>query len=161
MGNTAGALIGYGAARLLGSDALNLLSTRSPHVDALRARLVQRPFVGMLWMRLTPGMPFAAVSVAAGSSRLPVVPFAVATALGTLPATAACVAMGTAASSLPSPVIWGPFGAAVAAFGAVFLIRRRRRNRSCPAPSSSSRPDGSGARSGGEDPAAGMEAVKL
>ncbi|MFF9378158.1 TVP38/TMEM64 family protein [Streptomyces griseoluteus] len=156
-GNTAGALIGYGAARLLGSDALNLLSTRSRHVGALRARLVQRPFVSMLWMRLTPGMPFAAVSVAAGSSRLPVVPFAVATALGTLPATGACVAMGTAASSLSSPVVWGPFGAAVAVFGTVFLIRRRRRNQSCP---SSSGPGVAGARSRREDPVAGADAVK-
>ncbi|MFD6418679.1 TVP38/TMEM64 family protein [Streptomyces sp. NPDC060194] len=134
LGNTAGALVGYGAARLLGSDALNLLSTGNRHVEALRARLRRRPFVSMIWMRITPGMPFAAVSVAAGSSRLPVLPFAAATALGTLPATGACVAMGTAASSLSSPVLWGPFGAAVAAFGAVFLIRRRKRNQSCPTP---------------------------
>ncbi|MGW2211564.1 TVP38/TMEM64 family protein [Streptomyces sp. NPDC001781] len=137
VGNTAGALLGYVAARLLGSDALHLLSARSRRVEALRARLVRRPFVSMLWMRVTPGMPFAAVSVAAGSSRLPVLPFAVATALGTLPATGACVAMGTAAASLSSPVIWGPFGAAAAAFGAVFLVRRKRRGQIGPTASSS------------------------
>ncbi|MFI0724175.1 TVP38/TMEM64 family protein [Streptomyces sp. NPDC021224] len=127
LGNTAGALLGYGAARLLGSDALRLLSVRSRHVGLLRQRLAQKPFVGLLWMRITPGMPFAAVSVAAGSSRLPILPFAAATALGTLPATSACVVMGTTASSLSSPVIWAPFAGAVAAVGAVLLVRRRRR----------------------------------
>ncbi|WP_420711768.1 TVP38/TMEM64 family protein [Streptomyces sp. NRRL F-5123] len=138
LGNTAGALLGYVAARLLGSDALHLLSARSRHVETLRARLTRRPFISMLWMRITPGMPFAAVSVAAGSSRLPVLPFAVATALGTLPATGACVAMGTVATSLSSPVVWGPFAAAVVVFGVFLLIRRKGRSQSCPTSSSSS-----------------------
>ncbi|GAA3110951.1 VTT domain-containing protein [Streptomyces echinatus] len=128
LGNTTGALLGYGAGRLLGSDALDLLGARNRHVRVLTTRLVHRPFSTMLGLRLTPGMPFAAVSLAAGSNRLPVAGFAWATALGTAPGTAACVAAGTAAASPLSLAVWGPFAGALAVLGAAFLIRRRRRS---------------------------------
>lgn len=85
----------------------------------------------MLLMRLFPGIPFAAANYAAAVSETRIMPYLIATALGTIPNTAAYVVAGSRAATPTSPVFLLAMGfLAVTGLGAlVFTAWARRRRR--------------------------------
>jgi uncharacterized membrane protein YdjX (TVP38/TMEM64 family) len=89
--------------RTLGREALRPL-LRGRVLLALDNQLGRHGFRSTLAMRLFPGMPFAAVNYGAAVSRMRLAPFLLATALGSVPNTAAYVVAGSHATSPASPV---------------------------------------------------------
>jgi uncharacterized membrane protein YdjX (TVP38/TMEM64 family) len=85
----------------------------------------------MLAMRLFPGVPFAAANYSAAVSQMRLGPFLLATALGSVPNTAAYVIAGGHASSPTSPAFVLAMGfIAVTGLAAVVVAWQRRRPRS-------------------------------
>ncbi len=125
-GTVLGALLGFGAGRLLGRDALRPV-LRFDLLAALERRLSDRAFTSILGLRLLPVMPFAVVNLGAALSRMRWPPFAVATALGTFPGNAVWVLAGTSASAPSSTGLWLPAAAAGVLAGAVAVRRVARR----------------------------------
>jgi uncharacterized membrane protein YdjX (TVP38/TMEM64 family) len=128
-GTTAGALLAFAAARLLGRGALRPLLLRSRALAGLDRRLARRAFVSVLTLRLLPVVPFAAVNVAAAVSRMRWPPFALGTLLGSAPGNAAWVLAGAAATTPASPALWFPAAAALALTALLPLFHRRRQAR--------------------------------
>lgn len=101
-GTVLGAGIAFGLGRALGQDALRPL-LRGRWLKAADGQLSRHGFRSMLAARLFPGVPFWAANYCAAVSRMKVVPFLVATALGSVPNTAAYVVAGARASAPTSP----------------------------------------------------------
>ncbi|MGW1030175.1 TVP38/TMEM64 family protein [Streptomyces sp. NPDC002577] len=103
----AGTVIGAGAAfglgRLLGQDALRPL-LRARWLKAADSQLSRHGFRSMMAARLFPGVPFWAANYCAAVSRMGWLPFLLATALGSIPNTAAYVVAGARAATPTSPV---------------------------------------------------------
>jgi uncharacterized membrane protein YdjX (TVP38/TMEM64 family) len=100
-GTVLGAGISFGLGRVLGQDALRpLLRGRLLEADGQLSRHGLR---SMLAARLFPGVPFWAANYCAAVSRMSWPSFLVATALGSIPNTAAYVVAGARASSPTSP----------------------------------------------------------
>jgi uncharacterized membrane protein YdjX (TVP38/TMEM64 family) len=103
----AGTVIGAGAAfglgRVLGQDALRPL-LRARWLRAADSQLSRHGFRSMLVARLFPGVPFWAANYCAAVSRMGWLPFLLATALGSIPNTAAYAVAGARASTPTSPV---------------------------------------------------------
>lgn len=126
----AGTVLGAGLAfvlgRLLGQEALRPL-LRGRWLTAADNQFSKHGFRSMLAVRLFPGVPFWAANYAAAVSRMGIIPFLLATALGSIPNVAAYVVAGARASTPTSPV----FLIAVAAIalpalaGAVVAWRKR------------------------------------
>ncbi|MEO3753740.1 VTT domain-containing protein [Streptomyces sp. B6B3] len=136
VGTTVGALLGFAAGRLLGSDALRPVALRWGRLRTLDRRLSDRAFGSVLMLRLVPVLPFAAVNLAAALSRMRWPPFALATCVGTLPGNAAWVLAGASASSPTSWGLWLPAAAGVALLGAARLWPWARRGGTAGAPAS-------------------------
>ncbi|MFE0379042.1 TVP38/TMEM64 family protein [Streptomyces inhibens] len=101
-GTVLGAGLAFGLGRLLGQDALRPL-LRARWLTAADRQLSEHGFRSMLAIRLFPGLPFCAMNYCAAVSRMGWFPYLLATALGSIPNTAAYVIAGARASTPTSP----------------------------------------------------------
>jgi uncharacterized membrane protein YdjX (TVP38/TMEM64 family) len=101
-GTVLGAGIAFTLGRVLGQDALRPL-LRGRWLQAADGQLSRHGFRSMLAARLFPGVPFWAANYCAAVSRMGYVPFLLATALGSIPNTAAYAVAGARASTPTSP----------------------------------------------------------
>ncbi|MFJ4328915.1 TVP38/TMEM64 family protein [Streptomyces tricolor] len=101
-GTVLGAGLAFGLGRLLGQDALRPL-LRGRWLKAADGQLSRHGFRSMLAVRLFPGVPFWAANYCASVSRMGWLPFLLATALGSIPNTAAYAVAGARASAPTSP----------------------------------------------------------
>ncbi|MFB7775193.1 TVP38/TMEM64 family protein [Streptomyces bauhiniae] len=101
-GTVLGAGLAFGLGRALGQDALRPL-LRGRWLKAADGQLSRHGFRSMLAARLFPGVPFWAANYCAAVSRMRTLPFLVATALGSIPNTAAYAVAGARASAPTSP----------------------------------------------------------
>ncbi|MCT9005756.1 TVP38/TMEM64 family protein [Streptomyces sp. NPDC054766] len=102
VGTVLGAGVAFGLGRILGQDALRSL-LRARWLKAADGQLSRHGFRSMMVARLFPGVPFWAANYCAAVSRMGWLPFLVATALGSIPNTAAYAVAGARASSPTSP----------------------------------------------------------
>ncbi|MFC5956950.1 TVP38/TMEM64 family protein [Streptomyces pratens] len=129
-GTVLGAGLAFCLGRALGQDALRPL-LRGRWLKAADHQLSRHGFRSMLAARLFPGVPFAASNYCAAVSRMGLLPFLLATGLGSIPNTAAYVVAGARASTPTSPA----FLIALACItvpglvGAVVAWRKRHRLR--------------------------------
>lgn len=125
-GTVIGAGIAFGLGRVLGQDALRPLM-RARWLAAADRQMSHRGFRAMLIIRLLPGVPFAASNYGAAVSRMRWSAFLGATALGSVPNTAAYVLAGSSAATPTSPVFLASFGfiALSALAGGVVAWRKR------------------------------------
>ncbi len=98
-GATAGALIAFGASRVLGRAAVEQISAR--RLARLDAVLRDHGFVSVLILRLIPVAPYTAINYAAGLSGIRVSGFAVGSALGMIPGSLAYAAFGAYGTTDP------------------------------------------------------------
>ncbi|BFO19627.1 TVP38/TMEM64 family protein [Streptomyces sp. KM77-8] len=101
-GTVLGAGLAFCLGRALGQEALRPL-LRGRWLKAADDQLSRHGFRSMLAARLFPGIPFAASNYCAAVSRMGLPPFLLATALGSVPNTAAYVVAGARASTPTSP----------------------------------------------------------
>ena len=125
-GTVLGAGLAFGLGRILGQDALRPL-LRGRLLQAADGQLSRHGLRSMLAARLFPGVPFWAANYCAAVSRMGWLPFLAATALGSIPNTAAYVVAGATASSPTSPLFLVSMAAIglPAAVGAVVAWRKR------------------------------------
>ncbi|MFD6078364.1 TVP38/TMEM64 family protein [Streptomyces hydrogenans] len=136
-GTVLGAGISFTLGRTLGQDALRPL-LKGRWLLAADGQLSRHGFRSMLAIRLFPGVPFAAANYCAAVSRMRYVPFLLATAIGTVPNTAAYVVAGAQAGEPGSPaflisagfIVLSGLGAAVVGWRKRHALRRP----SAPAP---------------------------
>jgi uncharacterized membrane protein YdjX (TVP38/TMEM64 family) len=125
-GTVLGAGLAFGLGRLLGQDALRPL-VRGRWLKAADGQLSRHGFRSMLAARLFPGVPFWAANYCAAVSRMRSTSFLTATALGSIPNTAAYVVAGDRASSPTSPAFLISLAViAVPALAATALAWRKR-----------------------------------
>ncbi|TGB10543.1 TVP38/TMEM64 family protein [Streptomyces sp. MZ04] len=125
-GTVLGAGIAFGLGRMLGQDALRPL-LRGRWLNAADGQLSRHGFRSMLAVRLFPGVPFAAANYCAAVSRMGWLPFLLATALGSIPNTAAYVIAGARASTPTSPTFLIAMGfIAVTGLAGVLVAWRKR-----------------------------------
>lgn len=125
-GTVVGAGIAFGLGRLLGQDALRPL-LRGKWLKAADGQLSRHGFRSMLAVRLFPGVPFWAANYAAAVSRMGYVPFLLATALGSIPNTAAYAVAGARAAAPTSPAFLIALACiAVPALAGVVVAWRKR-----------------------------------
>ncbi|MEV0373514.1 VTT domain-containing protein [Streptomyces sp. NPDC050636] len=126
-GTVLGAGLAFGLGRLLGQDALRPL-LRARWLTAADRQLSEHGFRSMLAIRLFPGLPFCASNYCAAVSRMGWLPFLVATALGSIPNTAAYVIAGARASTPTSPAFLLSMGfIALSGLGAMVVAWRKRK----------------------------------
>ncbi|MFF9310447.1 TVP38/TMEM64 family protein [Streptomyces sp. NPDC014748] len=101
-GTVLGAGVAFGLGRMLGQDALRPL-LRGRLLKAADGQLSRHGFRSMLAARLFPGVPFWAANYCAAVSRMGWPAFLLATALGSVPNTAAYVVAGARAAAPTSP----------------------------------------------------------
>ncbi|MFC7260871.1 TVP38/TMEM64 family protein [Streptomyces lutosisoli] len=125
-GTVLGAGVAFGLGRILGQDALRPL-LRARWLKAADGQLSRHGFRSMMVARLFPGVPFWAANYCAAVSRMGWLPFLVATALGSVPNTAAYAVAGARASSPTSPAFLIAMGfiAVPALVGTVVAWRKR------------------------------------
>ncbi|HLL35875.1 TVP38/TMEM64 family protein [Streptomyces sp. NPDC052773] len=125
-GTVLGAGLAFGLGRVLGQDALRPL-LRGRVLTAVDGQLSRHGFRSMLAVRLFPGVPFSAANYCAAVSRMGWLPFLLATALGSVPNTAAYVVAGARASAPTSPAFLIAMAciAVPALAGAVVAWRKR------------------------------------
>lgn len=109
---TLGACLAFSLSRRFGASAVDELSGR-------RVRVVQdwigsRGFLAVLYARILPAMPYNIVNYAAGVTRVPLLTFAAATAIGCAPRAFAYTALGGNLSNLGSPAAIVAFAVLVA-----------------------------------------------
>ncbi|MGW9023811.1 TVP38/TMEM64 family protein [Streptomyces sp. NPDC055722] len=102
-GTVLAAGISFGLGRVLGQDALRPL-LRGRVLKAADGLLSRHGFRSMLAARLFPGLPFWAVNYCAAVSRMRWGHYLLATALGSIPNTAAYVVAGARAARPTSPI---------------------------------------------------------
>jgi len=126
VGTVLGAGVAFGLGRILGQDALRPL-LRARWLKAADGQLSRHGFRSMMVARLFPGVPFWAANYCAAVSRMGWLPFLVATALGSIPNTAAYAVAGARASSPTSPAFLIAMGfiAVPALVGTVVAWRKR------------------------------------
>ncbi|MZE81483.1 TVP38/TMEM64 family protein [Streptomyces xinghaiensis] len=126
----AGTVIGAGIAfvlgRALGQDALRPL-LRGRWLSAADRQLSEHGFRSVLAVRLFPGVPFAAANYCAAVSRMRLLPFLLATGLGSIPNTAAYVIAGSSAATPTSPAFLIAMGfIAISGLTALAVAWRKR-----------------------------------
>lgn len=126
-GTVIGAGIAFGLGRVLGQDALRPL-LRGRWLNAADGQLSRHGFRSMLAVRLFPGVPFAAANYCAAVSRMGWLPFLLATALGSIPNTAAYVVAGARASTPTSPAFLIAMGFIAVTGLAGMLVAWRKRH---------------------------------
>ncbi|MFE2041183.1 TVP38/TMEM64 family protein [Streptomyces sp. NPDC059477] len=133
-GSVIGAGIAFALGRFLGQDALRPL-LRGRLLTAVDGQFSRHGFRSVLAVRLFPGTPFWAVNYCAAVSRVGWFPFLLATALGSIPNTAAYVVAGARASTPTSPAFLIALAciAVPGLAGAVVAWRKRHHLRGRPA----------------------------
>ncbi|MEU7429840.1 TVP38/TMEM64 family protein [Streptomyces sioyaensis] len=127
VGTVLGAALSFGLGRLLGQDALRPL-LRNRWLTAADRQLSEHGFRSMLAIRLFPGLPFSATNYCAAVSRTGWSPYLLATALGSIPNTAAYALAGARASTPTSPAFLLAMGfLAVTALGALVVAWCKRK----------------------------------
>ncbi|MFE0676300.1 TVP38/TMEM64 family protein [Streptomyces sp. NPDC058867] len=125
-GTVLGAGLAFGLGRILGQEALRPL-LRGRWLKAADGQLSRHGFRSMLAVRLFPGVPFWAANYCAAVSRMGYMPFLLATALGSIPNTAAYVVAGARASTPTSPAFLIALACiAVPALAGVVVAWRKR-----------------------------------
>ncbi|MGW5633714.1 TVP38/TMEM64 family protein [Streptomyces sp. NPDC003832] len=125
-GTVLGAGLAFGLGRILGQEALRPL-LRGRWLKAADGQLSRHGFRSMLAVRLFPGVPFWAANYCAAVSRMGYAPFLLATALGSIPNTAAYVVAGARASTPTSPAFLIALACiAVPALAGVVVAWRKR-----------------------------------
>lgn len=125
-GTVLGAGLSFGLGRILGQEALRPL-LRGRWLKAADGQLSRHGFRSMLAVRLFPGVPFWAANYCAAVSRMGYLPFLLATALGSIPNTAAYVVAGARASAPTSPAFLIALACiAVPALAGVVVAWRKR-----------------------------------
>ncbi|MGW7354173.1 TVP38/TMEM64 family protein [Streptomyces sp. NPDC054784] len=133
-GTVLGAGLAFGLGRLLGRDALRPL-LRARVLTAADRQLSEHGFRSMLLLRLLPGVPFVAANYGAAVSRMSWSAFLAATAVGSVPNTAAYVVAGSRAATPTSPAFLTAFAfiALSGLAGAAVAWRKRTRLRAAAA----------------------------
>ncbi|MGW0390083.1 TVP38/TMEM64 family protein [Streptomyces sp. NPDC003042] len=131
-GTVIGAGIAFGLGRAMGQEALRPY-LRGRWLKAADAQLSRHGFRSMLAVRIFPGVPFAAANYIAAVSRCGWFPFLLATALGTIPNTAAYVIAGASAASPGSPAFLASFGFIALSAVVAAVVAWRKRHRLAPA----------------------------
>ncbi|MET9541599.1 TVP38/TMEM64 family protein [Streptomyces sp. NPDC006553] len=140
-GTVLGAGISFTLGRFLGQQALRPM-LRGRWLTAADGQLSRHGFRSMLAIRLFPGVPFAAANYCAAVSRMGYVPFLVATALGSVPNTAAYVVAGAQAGEPGSPAFLVSAGfIALSAVAAAVVAWRKRHHLRAPAPAVTPEPE--------------------
>ncbi|MFD3488891.1 TVP38/TMEM64 family protein [Streptomyces sp. NPDC058665] len=132
-GTVLGGAIAFGLGRFLGQEALRPL-LRGRLLTAADGQLSKHGFRSMMVIRLFPGVPFQAANYCAAISRMRWGPYLLATALGTIPNTAAYVVAGSEAGSPTSPAFLVSMGFIVLTGAAAAVVAWRKRHRLRPAP---------------------------
>ncbi|MFE6962046.1 TVP38/TMEM64 family protein [Streptomyces sp. NPDC057696] len=129
-GTVLGAGVAFGLGRMLGQEALRPL-VRGRWLKAADGQLSRHGFRSMLAARTFPGVPFWAANYCASISRMRWAPFLLATAIGSVPNTAAYVVAGARASTPTSPAFLVAMGfiALTGLVGAVVAWCKRHRLR--------------------------------
>ncbi|MFI5618546.1 TVP38/TMEM64 family protein [Streptomyces sp. NPDC051567] len=131
-GTVLGAAIAFGLGRMLGQEALRPF-LRGRWLRAADGQLSRHGFRSMLAVRIFPGVPFAVANYCASVSRCGWLPFLLATAIGTVPNTAAYVIAGASASSPGSPAFLVSFGFIAVSAVVAGAVAWRKRHRLAPA----------------------------
>ncbi|GAA3051269.1 TVP38/TMEM64 family protein [Streptomyces roseofulvus] len=126
-GTVLGAGLSFTLGRVLGQEALRPL-LRGRWLRAADGQLSRHGFRSMLAIRLFPGVPFAAANYCAAVSRMGYVPFLLATAIGTVPNTAAYVVAGARADEPGSPAFLLSAGFIVLSGLAAAVVAWRKRH---------------------------------
>ncbi|MEO3977444.1 TVP38/TMEM64 family protein [Streptomyces sp. CAU 1734] len=126
-GTVLGAGIAFTLGRLLGQEALRPL-LRGRVLRAADSQLSSHGFRSMLAIRLFPGIPFAAANYCAAVSRMGYTPFLLATAIGSIPNTAAYVVAGSRAGSPTSPAFLVAMGFIVVTGCVAAVVAWRKRH---------------------------------
>jgi len=123
---TLGAIAAFSIARFVAHDAVDALAGR--RLRSLQAWIEQRGFWAVLYGRIAPGIPYSLLNYVAGITRVRLVAFAGATAIGVAPRAFAYTALGGSLDDLDSPeaIIAVTTLAAMALFGLVALRRDGR-----------------------------------
>lgn len=98
---TVGASAAFLLSRRFGAGAVDELSGH--RVKVVQDAIAARGFLAVLYARILPLMPYSLVNYAAGLTRVPLLVFAAATAIGCAPRAFAYVALGGSLSDLGSP----------------------------------------------------------
>lgn len=98
---TLGASLAFSISRRFGARAVDELSGR--RLQAIQDWIAQRGFLAVLYARILPAMPYSLVNYAAGLTRVPLLVFAAATAIGCAPRAFAYAALGGSLNDLGSP----------------------------------------------------------
>ena len=75
-----------------------------PSVQRINQRLEQRGWLAITSLRMIAGIPFSIMNYAAALTRVPVVPFAIATFIGSAPGTILVTMFGDTLTSRPDPI---------------------------------------------------------
>jgi uncharacterized membrane protein YdjX (TVP38/TMEM64 family) len=110
---TLGASLAFSLSRRFGARSVDELSGR--RVRVVQDFIAQRGFLAVLYARILPAMPYNVVNYAAGLTRVPLLTFAAATAIGCAPRAFAYTALGGNLSNLGSP-------AAIVAFAVLIVM---------------------------------------
>ncbi|MEV7729803.1 VTT domain-containing protein [Streptomyces sp. NPDC087917] len=138
-GTVLAAGISFGLGRAMGQAALRPY-LRGRWLRVADDQLSRHGFRSMLAVRIFPGVPFALANYLAALSRCGWLPFLLATALGTVPNTAAYVIAGASASSPGSPAFLASFGFIAVSGVVAAAVAWRKRHRLAPAPTHESLP---------------------
>jgi uncharacterized membrane protein YdjX (TVP38/TMEM64 family) len=124
---TLGAALAHTLARHGGRPLAEELA--GPRVRRWREWVERRGFVAVLYARIAPGLPFAAVNYAAGLTRVPLAVFLSATAIGIAPRAFAYTALGGSLDDLgrPEAIVALCLLAAMAVSAGLLILRDRRR----------------------------------
>jgi uncharacterized membrane protein YdjX (TVP38/TMEM64 family) len=109
---TLGASAAFLVSRRFGAGAVDELSGH--RVQVVQDAIAARGFLAVLYARILPLMPYTLVNYAAGLTRIPLVVFGAATAIGCAPRAFAYVALGGSLGNLGSPEALVAFGVLVA-----------------------------------------------
>jgi uncharacterized membrane protein YdjX (TVP38/TMEM64 family) len=123
---TLGAVLAFSIARFVAHDAVEALAGR--RLRGVQAWIERRGFWAVLYARITPGVPYSLLNYVAGVTRVRLLAFAAATAIGVAPRAFAYTALGGSLDDLGSPeaIVAVVLLVAMAAGGAVALRLQRR-----------------------------------
>lgn len=122
---TLGAMLAFCVARFVAHDAVEALAGR--RLRPLQEWIGRRGFWAVLYVRIVPGVPYTLVNYVAGLTRVSLLAFAAATAIGVAPRAFAYTALGGSLDDLTSPeaIIAITTLVVMALAGAVILRRER------------------------------------
>ncbi len=109
---TLGACLAFSLSRRYGARSVDELSGH--RVRVVQDFIAQRGFLAVLYARVLPAMPYNVVNYAAGLTRVPLLTFAAATAIGCAPRAFAYTALGGNLSNLSSPAAIVAFAVLIA-----------------------------------------------